>query len=127
MTRANEKANLVGFLGSKPRMLPLAKNRTLVRFRLAAHSVYRNTRGEQVKETQWHSIAAYGSLATAVLLHLDVGSAVALEGNFCDISYTDNYGNKRHYPELQLRGFTVLDARPEFTKHVDFDHADTTA
>jgi single-strand DNA-binding protein len=63
MNTLRNKVQLIGNLGNDPEILKLDAGRTRAKFALATNNTYRNAKGEKVKDTQWHTIIAWGKQA----------------------------------------------------------------
>ena len=71
MYALKNKVQLIGNLGNAPEVRTTETGKKLVRFSIATSETYKNAEGEKVKETQWHNIIAWGSLADIAEKYLD--------------------------------------------------------
>ena len=78
---------------------------------MATTEVYRNAKGEKIKETQWHNLVAWGKLAEIAEKYLSVGKEVAVEGKLVSRSYNDKDGNKKYFTEIQVNELLMLGAK----------------
>ena len=78
---------------------------------MATTEVYRNAKGEKIKETQWHNLVAWGKLAEIAEKYLSVGKEVAVEGKLVSRSYNDKDGNKKYITEIQVNELLMLGAK----------------
>ena len=101
------KVQLIGNLGNKPEIRTLEGGKKLAKFRLATNEVYKNAKGEKVKETQWHNIIAWGKLADIAGKYLDKGSEVALEGKLIHNIF-EKEGVKNYFTEVQASELLML-------------------
>ena len=62
---------------------------TVLSFRMASNSSYVDRQGQEVKSVQWHSIVAFGPLASAFDGQLRKGSRVQVTGESGQRSYDD--------------------------------------
>lgn len=108
MHALRNKVQLIGNLGNDPEVRALEGGRKLARFSVATHETYRNAQGERVKETQWHSIVAWGKVAEIIEKYLQKGTEVALEGKLVSRSYNDKEGNKKQVTEVQVHELLLL-------------------
>ncbi len=111
MYALKNKVQLIGNLGSAPEVRTTENGKKLVRFSVATNEVYKNASGEKVKETQWHNIIAWGSLADIAEKYLTKGSEIALEGKLMNRNYTDKEGNKKYITEIQASELLMLGAK----------------
>lgn len=109
MYALKNKVQLIGNLGFNPEIKMLEGGKKLARFSLATNETYRNAAGEKVKETQWHTVVAWGKVADIVEKLLRKGSEVALEGKLMNRSYMDKDGNKKYISEVVISEVLLLD------------------
>lgn len=98
--KMNNKVQLIGNLGMNPEIKNLGDNKTLAKFSLATHDVYKNNKGEKIVDTQWHNVVAWGNTALIVEKLLEKGSNVAIEGKLINRAYEDKEGVKRYVTEV---------------------------
>ncbi len=111
MYALKNKVQLIGNLGNAPEVRTTETGKKLVRFSVATNETYKNADGEKVKETQWHNIIAWGSLAEIAEKYLTKGSEIALEGKLMNRNYTDKEGNKKYFTEIQASELLMLGAK----------------
>ena len=100
MNKIQNHVKLIGHLGSDPEIKTLDSGRKVANFRIATNGYYKNTKGERVEETQWHSIVLWGKLAEIAEEHLEKGKKVAVEGKLTHRSYEAKDGEKRYVTEI---------------------------
>lgn len=100
MTTLRNKVQLIGNLGAAPEVKTFDNGKQMVRFNLATNETYRNAEGEQVTDTQWHHVVAWGNTAKFAEKLLEKGKEVAIEGKLSSRSYDDKDGNKRYITEI---------------------------
>lgn len=113
MNTLKNRVHLIGNLGFDPEIREVAEGRKVARLSLATNDSYRNAQGEQVTDTQWHTVVAWGSTADAVARILRKGSPVALEGRLVHRTYEAKDGTKRYITEVVLSDFQLLPQRAE--------------
>lgn len=102
MYALKNKVQLIGNLGNNPEVKTLDGGKKVARFNVATNESYRNTKGEKVTETQWHTLVAWGKVADIAEKFLQKGSEVAIEGKLINRSYNDKDGNKKYITEVQV-------------------------
>jgi single-strand DNA-binding protein len=102
MYALKNKVQLIGNLGNNPEVKTLDGGKKVARFNVATNESYRNTKGEKVTETQWHTLVAWGKVADIAEKYLQKGSEVAIEGKLINRSYNDKDGNKKYITEVQV-------------------------
>ena len=112
MYALKNKVQLIGNLGAAPEVRNTESGKKLVKFSIATSESYRNTKGERVKETQWHNVIAWGTVADVVEKYLVKGSEIALEGKLIYRNYTDKEGQKKYVTEIQMNEMLMLGSKP---------------
>src|SRR6218665_190925 len=102
MNSMQNKVQLIGNLGNAPEIRNTESGKKMARLSIATHETYRNTKGENIKETQWHNVVVWGKNAELAEKYLDKGSQVAIEGKLLNRSYTDKDGVKKYVTEIQV-------------------------
>ncbi len=100
MNALRNKVQLIGNLGQAPEIRTLEEGRKMARFSVATNENYRSASGEWIRDTQWHTLVAWGKMADTVEKYLDKGTEVAVEGRLVSRSYTDKNGEKRYVTEV---------------------------
>jgi single-strand DNA-binding protein len=111
MYALKNKVQLIGNLGSKPEVKSTGSGKKLARFSIATNEIYRNASGDKVKETQWHSLVAWGKVADIAEKYLDKGKEVAIEGKLVSRNYTDKTGSKKYVTEVQVNELLLLGSK----------------
>lgn len=113
MYTLRNKVQLIGNLGRDPEIKKIDSGKKLAKFSVATNEVYTNSKGEKVKETQWHNIIAWGKVADVAEKYLNKGSEVALEGKLVTKDYLDKEGNKKYFTEIQINELLMLGGKSE--------------
>ena len=111
MFSLRNKVQLIGNLGKSPDVKNTEAGKKLVRFSDATNETYTNTKGEKVKETQWHNLVAWGKVADIAEKYLDKGSEVAIEGKLISKDYLDKEGVKKYVTEIQVNELLLLGSK----------------
>ncbi len=77
MKSIRNSVQLIGNVGTEPEVIVLNNGKKLAKIRLATTERYRNSEGKMMKETQWHTIVAWGNLATIIERYLNKGREIA--------------------------------------------------
>ena len=72
--------HLIGNLGKNVELKNFDSGSKKASFPLATTESYKNTKGEYVKNTQWHNVIAWGRNAELIAKALEKGSKVAIQG-----------------------------------------------
>ncbi|HVT85697.1 MAG TPA: single-stranded DNA-binding protein [Chitinophagaceae bacterium] len=111
MYALKNKVQLIGNLGSTPEVKTFESGKKVANFSIATTEIYRNAKGEKVKDTQWHNLVLWGKLAEIAEKHLTIGKEVAVEGKLVNRQYTDKEGNKKYFTEIQVSELLMLGAK----------------
>lgn len=108
MNNLRNRVQLIGNLGNDPEVKQLESGKTLVKFSLATSEVFKNKDGEQIKNTQWHNLIAWGKTAEIAEKYLKKGNEVAIEGKLVSRSYENKDGEKKYITEVVINEFMML-------------------
>ncbi len=101
----------MGNLGRDVELFSFENGNKKVRFTLATNEYYKNSQGEKMQETQWHSIVAWGKVAEHMANFLRKGSHVKVHGKLTHRSYQDKEGRTRYVSEVVASEFVMLGSK----------------
>ena len=110
MARGVNKVILIGNLGQDPELRYTGSGTAVCNMRLATTNTYTNRDGEEVQDTEWHNVVAWGRLGEVCNEYLSKGSQVYFEGSLQTRSWEDRDGNTRYTTEVKARDMTFLDS-----------------
>ena len=113
MYSLRNKVQLIGNLGKNPEIKTTDSGKKLVKISIATNEMYTNSKGEKVKETQWHNLVAWGKMADVAEKYLSKGSEIAIEGKLITKDYVDKEGNKKYTTEIQVNELLLLGSKVE--------------
>lgn len=108
MYALKNKVQLIGNLGNAPEIKTFESGKKVANVRIATSEMYRNAKGEKVKDTQWHNLVLWGKLADIAEKYLTVGKEIAVEGKLVNRQYTDKDGKKKTFSEVQVNELLLL-------------------
>tara|TARA_R110001592_G_scaffold186422_2_gene430775 strand:- start:676 stop:1014 length:339 start_codon:yes stop_codon:yes gene_type:complete len=108
MSTLKNKVQLIGNLGNTPEVINLESGKKLAKISVATNETYKNSKGETVKDTQWHNCVAWGKTAEIIEKYLQKGNEVAIEGKLVNRSYEDKNGDKRYITEIVINELLML-------------------
>lgn len=111
MYALKNKVQLIGNLGAAPEVKTMESGKKMVRFSIATSETYKNSKGERVKETQWHNVVAWGQVAEIANKYLTKGKEVAIEGKLISRNYTDKAGAKKYVTEVHASELLMLGSK----------------
>jgi single-strand DNA-binding protein len=100
MNKLRNSVRLVGNLGADPEIKEINGGKKVASFRLATNETYKKTNGDQVTETHWHQIIAWGKTADIVEKYLHKGQEVSVEGKLTNRTWEDKEGQTRYVTEV---------------------------
>lgn len=113
MNALRNRVQLIGNLGNDPEVREFDGGKKMVKFSVATNEVYKNSKGEKVKETQWHNLVAWGRVATLAEKYLKKGKEVAIDGKLTTRSYEDRDGNKKYVSEIIVNDILMLSPKKQ--------------
>jgi len=111
MRSIRNTVHLIGNVGMNPEVRVLNNGKKMARIRLATTERYRNSEGKLMRETQWHTIIAWGNLATIIERYLNKGREIAVDGRIIYRSYEDRNGNMRYITEIIANDIVLLNSK----------------
>jgi single-strand DNA-binding protein len=109
MARGVNKVILIGNLGQDPELRYTGSGTAVCNLRLATNESYKDSNGELVEKTEWHSVVAWARLAEICGEYLKKGSQVYFEGSLQTRQWEDRDGNTRYTTEVKAREMMMLD------------------
>ena len=111
MKNLRNNVQLIGNLGMNPEVKTLESGSTVAKFSIATSDRYKNNKGEQVEETTWHNLVAWGKTAEIAEKYLKKGSQVAVDGKLTNRSYEAKDKTKRYVTEILVNEILMLGAK----------------
>jgi len=100
MNTIKNHVQLIGRLGANPEVKVFENGKKLARFSVAVTDRFRNKSGDVITDVQWHSIVAWGNLATIAERMLYKGSQVTVDGKIVKRTFTGKDGQERNTVEV---------------------------
>jgi single-strand DNA-binding protein len=113
MNSLRNRVQLIGNLGSAPEIKTLEGGKKMAKLNIATNEMYKNQKGEMVKDTTWHNVTAWGNNAEIAEKFLQKGSEIAIEGKLKNNSYTDKEGIKRFVVNIEITEFIILNKKAD--------------
>jgi single-strand DNA-binding protein len=105
------KVILIGNLGSDPEIRHLPSGSVVATFNIATTESFTNSKGEKVKQTEWHKIELWEGLAKIAEQYLRKGYPVYIEGKIKTDTWQDKDGNTRNQTKIRGLNITLLSSR----------------
>lgn len=113
MKNLKNKVSLIGRLGAQPEVTTLEQGRKMARFSIAINTSYKDKSGGFVKDTQWHTVNAWGVQAERVAKLLQKGQEIMIEGRLNNRSWETKTGERRNTTNIDLTEFLLIGSKPE--------------
>jgi single-strand DNA-binding protein len=113
MNNLRNSVRLIGNLGANPEIKELNSGKKLAKASLATSDKYKDADGNQVTQTQWHNLIAWGKTADFFEKFLEKGIEVAIEGKIINRSYSDKDGSKKYISEINVSEILMLGNKKE--------------
>ena len=111
MNTSKNKVQLIGHLGAAPEVKTFENGNTLAKMNIATNETYKNAKGEEVSDTQWHRVTAWGKTAEIAGKYLTKGSQVLIDGRLAYREYTDKEGQRRFMTDVVVNEILMLDKK----------------
>lgn len=121
MSRAVNKAILLGRLGADPEIRYTSSGTAVVNVSLATNESYTNREGERVEKTEWHRLVFWRQLAEIAGQYLRKGSQIYVEGTLRYRTWEDQEGRERFTTEIEVRELSMLDGPRGEELDISFD------
>ena len=108
MNALRNSVRLIGHLGADPETKEFESGKKVAHLKLATDEVYKNAKGEKVKDTVWHNLVMWGKTATIAEKYLEKGAEIAIEGKLTSRSYTTKEGEKKYITEIVVGELLML-------------------
>jgi single-strand DNA-binding protein len=115
MSRGVNKVTLIGNLGDDPELRHTGSGTAVCNMSLATNESYTDSDGNEVQNTEWHDVVAWGRLGEVCNEYLSKGSQVYFEGSLQTRSWEDDNGNTRYSTEVKAREMMFLDSNRQST------------
>ena len=112
MSTIKNHVQLIGNLGDTPKVTELENGKKVARFSLATNENYKNTKGEKVQTTEWHTIVAWGKTAEIIEKYTEKGKEIAITGKLKSRSYETEDGTKKYVTEVEANEILLLGSKP---------------
>lgn len=108
MTNLRNSVKLIGHLGKDPEVRTFESGKKKVTFTMATTDSFKNQKGENQQDTQWHNLVIWGKLADVAGEYLKKGSEVVVEGRLVHRVYETKSGDKRYITEINVNEMLMI-------------------
>lgn len=96
---------LIGNTGQEIELITFDSGSKKASVSFATTDYYKNTKGELVKQTQWHNLIAWGRNAELLQRVVQKGDQLVIKGSINYRNYTDKAGSTRYVTEILVDEF----------------------
>lgn len=111
--RGVNKVVLVGNVGRNPDVQYIEGDIPMAKFPLATTETRRDSQGQLISETEWHTIVLWRGLADLAAKYLHKGSLVYVEGRLRTRKWEDKEKGWRSQTEILADNIIMLDKRKD--------------
>lgn len=104
-TLADNRVQLLGFLGQEVDLRELSRGNKLARLSLATSDFKKAPNGQTERVTTWHNLVAWGKTAEEMSELLRKGQKVFVEGKIVYRQYETKEGEKRSQTDIVVNSF----------------------
>ncbi len=99
---------LVGNMGSDAKITQFENGAKVARFTFATDKNFRNEEGKVKKDTEWHRLFAWGSMAEIIENYGDKGKPLTIQGRLVNRTYVNKTGTPRKVTEIEVRNILLM-------------------
>jgi len=103
---------LIGNVGNEVNVLTF-ENGKKASFSLATNETYTNKKNEEVKNTTWHNVVAWGKVAEVCADLVRKGKLVSIEGKLNYRNYVNKENKTVYVTEIIANKVTEVEAKPQ--------------
>ncbi len=112
-TNIKNSVHLVGNAGKDVTLTSFENGNKKAYVILATNEVYTNSKGEKVKQTDWHKLVAWGKTAEDLAASVSKGTEISVHGKIANRTWTDASGATRYVTEIIISEFFKLTKKSE--------------
>ncbi|HLT88809.1 MAG TPA: single-stranded DNA-binding protein [Sphingobacterium sp.] len=109
MSTLMNAVQLIGRLGADAEVKTTTNGIKVSNVRFATNEYSKNSQGEWVEITYWHSLVFWGKLAERLEKKCKKGTRLLIQGSLVYRDYTDVNNIKREVTDIRVQQFVVLD------------------
>ena len=87
--------HVIGWLGADPKMQYTQDGVAVTNFSVAENRKYTRGDGEEIEETQWYQVSAWGNLGEICNTYLEKGRQVYVEGRLSTHEYVSDFQGRK--------------------------------
>lgn len=108
MEKTTNKVELNGYVGQEARTVTTGNGKNFTTFSLATSESHKNTNGEWINDTTWHSVMYWNGKNMPEGEEIKKGQRIAVSGKLRNRQYTDKNGVVRYVTEIVAQSVELL-------------------
>lgn len=108
MEKTVNKVELDGFVGINPEIKTIGNGGKFLRFTLATSQSYKDKDGNWVRNTTWHNVVMWNSVAETAANEIKKGSRITLTGRINNRAFNGKDGAKRYTTEIIVSSYKIV-------------------
>lgn len=105
------KVTICGCIGKEPELKYTQQGTAVLSLSVATNRIYKNAKGEQVKEVEWHKILLFSKQAETASKYFHKGDPIYIEGRVRTRKYTAKDGTEKYATEIIANDFQFVKSR----------------
>jgi single-strand DNA-binding protein len=101
----------MGNVGQEPIVTNLESGKNVARFSIATNEYYKDSEGKKQRDTNWHTVVAWGKTATILEKFVVKGKMIGVTGKLKSRTYTTDDGNQRSITEIEANEILLLGSK----------------
>ena len=100
MEKTVNRAEVLGYVGSDPKITTFEDGRQVIRLSVATDEAYRDRNGEWKQETTWHAIVAWSGKEMPCFADIKKGQRLSIQGKMRNKSFEGRDGQTKSVYEI---------------------------
>lgn len=108
MNTLKNRVQLVGHVGNAPQIITFENGSKMAKFSIATKEYYKDADGKKNVSVNWHSLVAWGKVATIIENYVGCGQEIGIEGKLISRSYKSKNGNPLNRTDVHVAEVMLL-------------------
>jgi single-strand DNA-binding protein len=109
MSTVTNFVQLTGNIGKEINLMSFDSGMKKASLSIATTESYKNNKGEEVTNTMWHNLVAWGKTAEQMAEKLTKGNKITIQGKLSNRSYESKEGAKKYITEVTVNKFEKIE------------------
>jgi single-strand DNA-binding protein len=108
MKTLKNRVQLVGHVGNAPQIITFENGSKMAKFSIATKERYKDLEGNKNESVNWHSLVAWGKVATIIENYVGCGQEIGIEGKLITRLYISKNGDQLSRTDVQVTEVMLL-------------------